>query len=275
MIRLKYTFFLLSCGALLCGCSNDNLPGDNTGNISTQPLTITVRDGGFHGSGDIQTRYEEIDYQTIFTAGDKIGLFAVENGELIDNIQNLCLTAVNNGRDGIYWEMEGGRIPLSDNFSYFAYYPYLADVSNFEFYTGSDDADNFFWEFLDGWDLFTDQSTLDKYTSQDLMIAKGSIIDNKLSFVMKHKMKLLVIDLPVSDNVMEASDVCFFNFSPYRMGDGTYHYLMHPYDDYNDLSVFVGSYTNADNVSVRWRIEPEINEEGYYRIYTIDGGSAN
>lgn len=256
MKRSKYIFFLLSGVFVFWSCSGSELPGDSAGHVSTQSLALSVSDRGFQDDSDMQTRTVMDDYPTTFVAGDKIGLFAVESGSLVDGIENLCLTAVDDGNGGINWDVENGYKLTREDVTYFAYFPYLDGFT--DVYAADDDAFVFFSDLTYDWEPDIDQSTYDKYKAQDLMLSKGSITENKLSFTMEHGGVLAILDV--------ASNTRFFNFSPYQMSDGKYYYLM-------NYGYLTGEYTNADNVVVRWRFEV-LMDPGYCHLYTIDGGSA-
>lgn len=270
---LKNTFFLLLCVSLFWSCSNNELPGDDVGDILVQHYTITVSDKGFHGNNDVQTRVKDDNYQTTFTVGDKIGLFAVKEEEFVEEIKNLCLTAVDDGTGGVNWEVEDGKQLLRD-VSYFAYSPYMENfpfsVDDY-FYPWNEEALDFFYGLVGDMKPDTDQSTYDKYKSQDVMVGNGTFTNNVLSFTMEHARSLVVLDLPktksTTDEIIDAPDTYFLNFNPCRMSDGTYRFLIY-------TARLVGGYTNVDGVNVRWLIEPEM-DYGYYCVYTIDGGSAN
>lgn len=120
-------FLLLAAGmGVFLSCAEDGLPdeGIGTGSNNAQPLTISVSDGGYapaestanatadgmpQGSHVVaSTRATEDGYRTKFTAGDRIGIFAVKDGVQASDIKNLCLTAADNGSGGIKWELPVG-----------------------------------------------------------------------------------------------------------------------------------------------------------------------
>ena len=82
----------LACALILmlAACTSDaldELPPAGT-DPDARPLTITVSDGGMYATG--QTRAQERGYSTVFTEGDRIGLYVVKDGTL--EVENLCLT---------------------------------------------------------------------------------------------------------------------------------------------------------------------------------------
>ena len=69
----------LACALILmlAACTSDaldELPPAGT-DPDARPLTITVSDGGMYATG--QTRAQERGYSTVFTEGDRIGLYVV------------------------------------------------------------------------------------------------------------------------------------------------------------------------------------------------------
>lgn len=281
MKRFKFIFLLLSGVFALSGCSGNDFLNDDIHDISTGSFTVSFSDSGYKENNGMQTR-ATIDGCPTFVAGDKIGLFATEYNavqdqyDVVSDIKNLCLTAVEDGNGGINWDVENGYKLMREDVTYWAYYPYLADFNDrYTVYLPGDDsmvAVDFFSELTDDYWITgsTDQSTEAKYKACDIMIAKGSIINKKISFTMEHYAGLMILDLPATAR--------FFNCSPFRGTDGRYYYLI----DYT--AVVVGEYTNADNVPVRWRFGGTVQDppepgqveldSGYYHLFTIDGGSA-
>nr|WP_129733098.1 fimbrillin family protein [Parabacteroides goldsteinii] len=280
MKRLNYIFFLLLSGIFaLLSCSGNELQNDDMHDASMRSFAVSFSDGSYKENNGMQTR-ATIDGYPTFIAGDKIGLFATEyDSELddyvvVDDINNLCLTAVDDGNDGINWEVENGSKLMREDVTYWAYFPYRVDFNdNYNVYGNEDySATSFFQELTNAYRTTiwsTDQSTDTKYKACDIMVAKGSILNKKISFTMEHCAGLMIMDLPAGAS--------FFNCSPYKGNDGRYYYLV----EYN--AVVVGEYTNADNVKVRWRFG-EYGEDpsevgkialdpGYYHLFTVDGGS--
>lgn len=74
----------LACALILmlAACTSDaldELPPAGT-DPDARPLTITVSDGGMYATG--QTRAQERGYSTVFTEGDRIGLYVVKDKTL-------------------------------------------------------------------------------------------------------------------------------------------------------------------------------------------------
>lgn len=178
----------------------------------------------------------------------------------------------------LVWENSNKGPKYYPDVDYYAYYPYQTSLVG-DVDISATDASGFFANIIGEWQPASDQSTHEKYTAQDLMIAKG-VFDNKnLSFGMKHQMALVVIELPgirysfsninpsVSDYIIDPLDTQFDNFSPCRMEDGTYRYLVRP----SQASLtFTGGYTDPYGKNKGWRIETNISN-GMYKYFKIEG----
>lgn len=183
----------LACALILmlAACTSDAL--DELPPAGTDPdarlLTITVSDGGMYATG--QTRAQERGYRTVFTEGDRIGLYVVKDGTL--EVKNLCLTL-----QGGKWTLPAGtsRLFYSPDKSYHAYYPYRDD----SYMDGKVSPANgdFFEPVVDAWDVKTNQSAYADYTASDLMTAQGVYGNHTLSFAMEHRMALLILRAPAT-----------------------------------------------------------------------------
>lgn len=299
--------------ALLSGCSQKELPEDTTPTGDTRSFTITVSDSGYQnskgtptrsvGSGistrstgsDVSTRATENGISTTFTAGDEIGVYAVRNGQILNDIDNLRLTATDDGKGGIEWKVVLGTAPehYPADATYYAYYPYQNIFpGDYEPDATATTLEDFFDIMIKYWNPAKDQSAYSSYTRQDLMVSQGTVTPAtdgglpRLSFAMKHCMALAVIELPRTSYMLfdggrnitgsgyiidSAPDTKFSGFTPYRMSDGTYRLLVKP--SQTDLQLtgsYVGSY---DDIS-EWTLTANITN-GNYQTYLIDGGKNN
>lgn len=183
----------LACALILmlAACTSDaldELPPAGT-DPDARPLTITVSDGGMYATG--QTRAQERGYSTVFTEGDRIGLYVVKDGTL--EVKNLCLTL-----QGDKWTLPAGTSQLfySPDKSYHAYYPYQKDnYMNGKVSPGDED---FFKYVVDEWSVNPNQSTYAQYTASDLMTARGVYNNHTLSFAMEHRMSLFILQVPAT-----------------------------------------------------------------------------
>lgn len=250
---ITFIFCLFSLLLWMQGCSTDN---DFLVIETESVLTLKVSSNGFASEAD--TRATESGYATIFTAGDKIGVFA-QKGDMTDSrVSNLCLTAKNDGNGSLVWLDADGNSPLNiPQATYYAYYPWKEGLTTVPT--------------SDTWTLPTNQSDYKDYTAADLMSATGIVNGKSLSFNMQHQMALVVIDLPRANYPLSnyAPGTQFTGFSPCRMSDGTYRYLVKPDTDFT-LS---GSYANASG-TVEWVSTAQKIAVGNYTIFTVDGGSS-
>ena len=183
----------LACALILmlAACTSDaldELPPVGT-DPDARPLTITVSDGGMYATG--QTRAQERGYSTVFTEGDRIGLYVVKDGTL--EVENLCLTL-----QGGKWTLPAGTSQLlySPGRSYHAYYPYQDDRDlNDRVSPGDED---FFKVVVYAWPVENNQNTYAQYTASDLMTARGVYSNHTLSFAMEHRMSLLILQVPAT-----------------------------------------------------------------------------
>lgn len=192
----KYISMLLFVGlAALTSCTQDENIG-NEGN-PMQGFQISVTDTGF--KTDNATRATEKDYATIFTNGDAIGIFAVRNGEIVSNIDNVKCTM----QDGA-WEMDTNIEYKESEFkkmSFYAYYPYNAEFNSdtdFEASKTLTDGDPF-EKYIANWKIEADQNETN-YTKYDLMTsvgkASGQRLKGEITFTMRHRMALAVLQMP-------------------------------------------------------------------------------
>ena len=266
----------LACALILmlAACTSDaldELPPAGT-DPDARPLTITVSDGGMYATG--QTRAQERGYSTVFTEGDCIGLYVVKDGTL--EVKNLCLTL-----QGGKWTLPAGASQLlySPDKSYHAYYPYQKDnYMNGKVSPGDED---FFKYVVDEWSVNPDQSTYAQYTASDLMTAGGSTTGTgntiHLSFAMKHRMALAVIEMPktvykfidanVPDYTVGAEATFTGTAKPLRMADGTYRYLVH-----SSMPTIEGCYDggNREFTITTSASHPVVGE---YKRYKVDGAA--
>lgn len=77
--------FLLAGAAIVVSCSQNE---EMEGMESSQNFQINVFDGGYQNIDAVGTRAAEKDYSTEFVTGDAIGVFAVKNGTVVEDINN-------------------------------------------------------------------------------------------------------------------------------------------------------------------------------------------
>lgn len=181
---------LLAVLALGCAsCSQDEETQVNQQNL----VVLNVTDTGLVSS-ESQTRTADEGFVTTFKKDDELGLFAVKNGVIMDEINNMQLTYNGSSWSGkpiLYDERLEGVV-------FYAYYPYQADMTGKTDLQGEDD---FFAPLVDSWNLTNAQSDQKEYAKQDLMTSgKTELIGENgnysLSFQLSHRMSLVVVKLP-------------------------------------------------------------------------------
>jgi len=234
-------------------------------------LEINVSDNGYRLS-----RTSEDNLTTTFIAGDRIGLFAVANGKVHPDMDNICLTAVDN--DGkLQWVTEN-NVVVKDlpGAIYYAYYPYTQSLNGITDAT-ADNADDFFADIINNWRVNEDQSDYNDYTASDFMVAKGVLTDGTLSFGLSHKMALVRIILPTVSyvftntpaiapyNIKSSKNISFTDFKPLSESAGEYRVLVNPVAQSLNLS---GKY-EWENEGRQWKVEAN-PVRGAVNTYTID-----
>ena len=275
---------LLLFAAGMAGCSEeDTLPGGNTPDSDRCPMTVSVSDGGYtaiHPSAP-GTRAAEDGYTTRFTAGDKIGLYAVKDGAIVAS--NVCLTAETGG-SGIAWT--GNAYYEGAGTKYYAYYPWQSTLSGSP-NASATDASGFFANVISQWIPATDQGTYAKYTAQDLMTGSSTSGSKQpdgtysLSFTLTHAMALVVIETPTTkykltdasgnslpDYDIPAPDTRFYGFTPYSPAVGTYRYLVKPAQ--SGAGDLMGSYTAT--ATKEYAVTQNSLTAASYALYKVDGG---
>lgn len=125
----RFIFLSLFICFLFAGCEREEVTGGNHGNnvASGSLLTVNTSVQGFTGSPNDRspgTRSAWITSKVSFNPGDKIGVFAVENGVVKEDGKNKPLTYKIGGK----WE--GDVYYYNDQTTYFAYFPYDAAYDN-------------------------------------------------------------------------------------------------------------------------------------------------
>lgn len=270
-MKLSKTLYALA--AIIVTVSAGGCSSEEPLQLSEESLSITVADGGYAG----ESRATDTGYITEFTDGDKIGVYAVKNGEIV--ARNLCFTATVGADGALTWQGNSRQLSSAgtDATTYYAYYPYTktpgADVM-----PAAADARGFFESIVNAWQPDDDQSTPEAYTGSDLMVAKGTLRNNQVSFVMSHAMGLVKITFPegryrftnvpaIPDYVLaDAGEVTFGTHSPRQLSTLSYVMLVNPANAPASISGTCGSGENTR----RWKFTPGV-AAGQVSTYNIDG----
>ena len=287
-MKIQYIYHLLQAALLLLlvSCTQEEFPAVQD---KAQQLTISVTDGGYTSAVEnmktrVETRAVENGYTTEFTEGDACGFYMVRGGKPV--YSNVKLTAEKDAATGgIMWKTDGTTLAAGmDGESYYLYYPYQADMAG-KTATPAEGAvmtdAEFFKPLIDGWQPGDDQSTHAAYTASDLMTAGGSTTGTgntiHLSFAMKHRMALAVIEMPktvykfidanVPDYTVGAEATFTGTAKPLRMADGTYRYLVH-----SSMPTIEGCYDggNREFTITTSASHPVVGE---YKRYKVDGAA--
>lgn len=283
-MKIQNIYHLLQAALLLLlvvSCTQEEFPAAQDKALQ---LTISVTDGGYTSTEGKTTRAVENGYTTEFTEGDACGLYMVRGGKPV--YSNVKLTAEKDAATGgIMWKTDGTTLAAGmDGESYYLYYPYQADMAG-KTATPAEGAvmtdAEFFKPLIDGWQPGDDQSTHAAYTASDLMTAGGSTTGTgntiHLSFAMKHRMALAVIEMPktvykfidanVPDYTVGAEATFTGTAKPLRMADGIYRYLVH-----SSMPTIEGSYDegNREFTITTSASHPVVGE---YKRYKVDGAA--
>lgn len=287
-MKIQNIYHLLQAALLLLlvSCTQEEFPAVQD---KAQQLTISVTDGGYTSAVEnmktrVETRAVENGYTTEFTEGNACGFYMVRGGKPV--YSNVKLTAEKDAATGgIMWKTDGTTLAAGmDGESYYLYYPYQADMAG-KTATPAEGAvmtdAEFFKPLIDGWQPGDDQSTHAAYTASDLMTAGGSTTGTgntiHLSFAMKHRMALAVIEMPktvykfidanVPDYTVGAEATFTGTAKPLRMADGTYRYLVH-----SSMPTIEGCYDggNREFTITTSASHPVVGE---YKRYKVDGAA--
>ncbi|MBQ3070528.1 MAG: fimbrillin family protein [Tidjanibacter sp.] len=151
------------------------------------PIQITISDAGI-----LSTRaLTDSEYKTHFETGDAVGLYAVKEGAVVNNIANVRLSYA----DGMWTPAEPILYTTElEGVTYWAYYPYAAES---EFDAA---AENPFAGKIAAWTIGSDLSTQELYAASDLMTGSAvATLDNgryTMDLKLHHRMGMLVVELP-------------------------------------------------------------------------------
>lgn len=278
----RYTIFAVYLGVLAACTQNEFAePAPD----ARRPLAITVADAGYLSEYGVApastdapvTRIAEDGYVTKFEGKETCGLFAVKDGRV--EVANIKLTAtVNQETQEVTW-MPEGELWYTAGTAYYLYYPWQESPNGTpaagEDAYATDDA-GFFETMISQWSPATDQSTYEAYTASDLMTAMAKIETAgayaKLSFTMKHRMGLAVVQLPApeKDQTEAPGFVPTVTFEdsalPYFFATDVCRYLFNPAAG----AKLSGSYEKG-GMNYTFSIEMKANEltGGSYNTYVV------
>jgi hypothetical protein len=272
MKKIYYLFMSMTV-ILLAACSQDEMEQVKEGTLPE--LRVMVN----HPSS-ISTRATVNDVTTSFESGDKIGVFVINSsGDMMK--KNVAYEY-----DGTKWILanKSDKVYYSSNCSYYAYYPYVEKEDEDDWYylinSYMDAPTEFFSTFISSWEPLLDQSTLANFNASDLMIGKGTNLNEtaSVSFTLEHQMglvRLAYFDWE-SEETLESvssmdSQAYFYNEDdeeavcpiPYNTGGKYFYYIAKPGSTF-DFWCWGSAFGLYEEYSV-----PVDASEGFITDYTI------
>lgn len=199
---------LLSVGCLFVlaaigfsSCNNDIPGGEPSDNRAS--LKLSICPAGWMNSSETRASYSSLSessgnktFSISFQSGDAIGLFVCDKtGKVVAANKKYTYS-------GSAWNTDDPieYVTGLGSYTFFAYYPWVSTLSGAPALNATPDistADNFFASAITAWKPAADQSTVAKFTAQDLMVGKGTTStpyfhEVNVSFTLYHKMGLLV-----------------------------------------------------------------------------------
>ena len=204
-ITILNGLLLIAAFAFLTSCSliDDDLsdcPKNQSGKVM---LTLNVTPEEWGNTSSTRATYSSasasggnMTFSFSFDEGDAIGLFVCDKtGKVVT--ANLKFTY-----NGSAWNTEDPieYVTGLGSYTFFAYYPWESSLTGAPAVNSTPDltsADTFFSSAISSWTPAAHQSDVTKFTSQDLMVAKGTnstpyFHEVQVSFTMVHKMGLLI-----------------------------------------------------------------------------------
>ena len=257
---------ILTAG-FMTSCSQDD-DGADTASV----IRFLITDGGVTRAATDGTSM-----RTTFEQGDRAGLYAVIDGQVILN--NIPLTFSVNG----FWEADE-PIAADKNLSnakFYAYYPYCDDAS---FNAASN---NPFAAMVEAIRPSANQSSKAHYEAADVMVTAASSLGtyNTVSLTLKHQKAMVCVELPNSSYIFnnagidpyvmaKSEDVAF-----YLNGNSVYPYFDEPSQSYcliiepeQDLMLDVTFTNNSEDAVFKADMLSQL-KSGQYAKYVVDGGA--
>ena len=180
---LNFILLVFSWG--MCGCEQEEYFGKKD--------TAEGRDIHFSIGFAPMTRVNtDLAFDCSWEKGDEIGIFAVKAGEPLKKLGNY----IHNARlfyDGEQWNYAQEKFLMwpedVNELTFYAYYPYKENI------TIDMTKEDPFETIMGNWTVDTDLSG-DRYTNNDLMTGEASADGSTITFVMNHRMALMVAELP-------------------------------------------------------------------------------
>lgn len=274
---------LLFVGSLVAFSCSQSEEVTTTPGTESAIISINAVDAGILNNNPTRALTDK-DYRTTFVAGDKIGLFAVKDDAVVSTVNNIPLTyngtsfTMSTGTSLAYDEAQQGA-------TYYAYYPYKADLENF-----TPSATDPFAAVISNWSIGSDLD--ENYTKYDLMTGSAVAAEAgkgyTLNFELNHRLSLAVVELPsvtykftntdMSDynvplsnpafTVTEGAGAAVSTVAYYDTDGGLYRLLVKPETAYTIEGSFdKGGSTKTYTINITGIAASK------YANYTVDGGA--
>lgn len=237
-MKFSNLFSALLIGLLFVACSHDD-----TDNFKCDiPFEIQIVD---LGQEPLSRAATDVNYQTTFTNGDQVGLYAVKAGAIVGGIENTPLTYA----DGKWTPAEPLRYSSDyEGATFYAYFPY-DEESLFDPTQGDP-----FAEKVAQWSIATDLSSEELFAANDLMTGSAEALLSSgrysMTIGLSHRLGMLVLELPSVEYRFTNSDVAL---EPYLVAAGNPSFAQ--LQEENELAVeplFV-----AENSTYRLLVNPD------------------
>ena len=263
ILTLVLTFVLNSC-------SSDDYTMSNF-NVAALRFEITES----HTRASINTTT----MTTVFTVGDKAGVFGVKNGYVVEDLNNLPLTLNQSG----FWSPATSlnySVDMAD-IKFYAYFPYNENI------TFDASSETPFSEYINSLQVPLNQENVKNFNSADIMVTGACTVDTKLHYVklnMTHVNCMVNVELPNSSYVftnqgMEPYVLTKAENVQFKLGGK----IVKPYFDTeiqsyrlivkaNTSETLNVSYTDGDRQNNATINNLANINKGEYADYVIDGG---
>lgn len=241
--------------AFVAGCSQEETLGGNENAIHGEELKVVVNDLGFTND-DSQSRVtegSEDSYATVFTEGDAMGIYIVdENVAIRKNLKAV------KGEENLWTVAE--KLYYYEGADYIAYFPYDESLSNADIKSEEDIV-----AYFDNNNKFTtDQSSLENYYACDLLTARVEAQEvsqgNTVEFTFSHERAMMEFVIPTYlFKTSDTADAYTYSaplglsltigeveYKPRSMGNCVYRCIVKPSTNETLLS-FEGKFTDAKN----------------------------
>lgn len=206
---------------------------------------------------------------TIFEMNDAIGIFEVSGGQVTKaNVPYYF--------NGEIWE-SSSSIDFNPSKTYYAYFPYKADLDYSSVVASAETAEAFFAGVISAWPVATNQSSYDDYKASDLMVGAGTVTVNNgirmVNFQLAHQMGLVVLNLGRVKHMLRSGTYYWFDevskkYKSGRVGNVTYYEPTNINDEWRAI-VPVNTSATFCATNDEWTFNAYVTQKGHYQLYKI------